>query len=122
MPKRPPLSDRLPPAPKGRDAFLPKGTAEEHGAHDDQPLTVPEQRAAVDGLPSTVDRPRTTIYGQRSSPPQAATREPWEAQHKRVTFYCPTELLARIETEMVRSGRSKTAVIVDAVRAELPGQ
>jgi hypothetical protein len=108
----------------GRDAFLPKGTAaEECEAGDFQPLTVPKQRTAVDQLPSTVDGPRTTIGGQRSlSITQSAEREPWEAQHKRVTFYCPTELLARIEAEMDRSGRSKTAVIVDAVRADLPGQ
>jgi hypothetical protein len=64
----------------------------------------------VDRQPST---PKTLTNGPRA---------PWEAQHKRVTFYCPTELLARIEKEIVRSGRSKTAVIVDAVRAELSGR
>ena len=108
----------------GRDAFLPRGTApEEDDAGDGQRSPVPDQRTAVDQLPSTVDGPRTTIDGRRSlSITQSAAREPWEAQHKRVTFYCPTELLVRIEAEMVRSGRSKTAVIVDAMRADLSGR
>lgn len=43
----------------------------------------------------------------------------WEETHQRVTFHCPTSLLARIEDEVTRSGRSKTRVIVDAVRAAL---
>jgi hypothetical protein len=36
-----------------------------------------------------------------------------------VTFYCPTQLLVLIEEEMQRSGRSKTSVIVDALRDDL---
>jgi hypothetical protein len=45
----------------------------------------------------------------------------WEGQNKRVTFYCPTQLLDLIEEEMERSGRSKTSVIVDALRGDLSG-
>ena len=39
----------------------------------------------------------------------------WEEAHHRVTFYCPRELLAELEAEMERSGRSKSRVIVDAL-------
>ncbi|HET7486553.1 MAG TPA: ribbon-helix-helix domain-containing protein [Acidimicrobiales bacterium] len=46
----------------------------------------------------------------------------WEESHQRVTFHCPRSLLARIEKEMARSGRSKTRVIVDAVQAALEDQ
>jgi Ribbon-helix-helix protein, copG family len=38
---------------------------------------------------------------------------------QRVTFYCPLELLEAVEAEMERSGRSKSGVIVDALRAHL---
>jgi hypothetical protein len=41
----------------------------------------------------------------------------WEDVNRRVTFYCPEEVLDAIEAEMATSGRSKTAVIVDALRA-----
>jgi hypothetical protein len=41
----------------------------------------------------------------------------WEDVNRRVTFYCPEEILDAIEAEMATSGRSKTAVIVDALRA-----
>ena len=43
----------------------------------------------------------------------------WDETHQRVTFYCPLELLEAVEAEMERSGRSKTGVIVDALRAHL---
>lgn len=43
----------------------------------------------------------------------------WEDSNKRVTFYCPTDLLAAIEAEMDRSRRSKTQVIVDCLRKDL---
>jgi hypothetical protein len=45
---------------------------------------------------------------------------PWEAAHQRVTFYCPVDLLDQVEAEVARSGRSKSRVIVDALRAHLP--
>ena len=43
----------------------------------------------------------------------------WEDTHQRVTFYCPRELLAVVEAEMERSGRSKSRVIVDALTEHL---
>lgn|GEM_PF-5331570 len=46
----------------------------------------------------------------------------WEATNQRLTFYCPVELAAAIEVEMAGSGRSKTQVIVDALRAQLSQQ
>ena len=49
---------------------------------------------------------------------QAAT---WEEAHQRVTFHCPKPLVAKIEREMRRSGRSKSRVIVEALAADLGG-
>lgn len=58
--------------------------------------------APVDGIPYTVDVK------------DEAAR--WEDSHQRVTFYCPRPMLQAIEDEMARSGRSKSQVIVDAVK------
>lgn len=58
-------------------------------------------------------KPAGTAEGREST---------WEQTHQRVTFHCPTWLLARIEAEVARSGRSKTRVIVDAVQAALEGR
>ena len=54
-------------------------------------------------------------------PSEGKATEPyrWEDPHRRVTFYCPTDLLDSIEDEMTSSDRSKTQVIVDALRAQL---
>lgn len=93
-PKRPTLRDRLAPGPtpepRGREAVF------------GQRQTVNEQPSAVDRGPSTVDAER------------------WDEAHQRVTFYCPRELLAAVEAEMQRSGRSKSRVITDALREHLP--
>lgn len=43
----------------------------------------------------------------------------WEDTHQRVTFHCSVVLRQAIEEEMQRSGRSKSRVIVDALRADL---
>ncbi len=117
MRKRSSLSNRLEGEPLDREAFLagpPLPTA------DDAGITIKGQRPAVDRLRSSVEERGVTVDGRPSHSKRAgASRgEPWEAQHKRVTFYCPTELLTRIEEEIIRSGRSKTAMIVDAVRAD----
>jgi len=77
-------------APQGREAIY---------------TPAPPQTATVDHQPSTVDRS-----------PSTAT---WEEAHRRVTFYCPLDLLRALESEMDRSRRSKTAVIVDAIREHL---
>ncbi len=43
----------------------------------------------------------------------------WEDVNHRTTFYCPVDLLQAIEAEMAGTHRSKTQVIVDALRAQL---
>ena len=45
--------------------------------------------------------------------------EGWEARNKRVTFYCPLEVLDVLSTEVARGERSNSQVIVDALRAHL---
>jgi hypothetical protein len=48
----------------------------------------------------------------------------WEDTHKRWTFHAPLDVLAAIESEAKRSGLSKTAVAVAALRVGLnvPGK
>lgn len=90
QPKRRSLADRATQEPRGRDAvFGGPGT--------------------IDQQPMTVDR----------GPSTATDSERWEDTHQRVTFYCPRELLAAVETEMHHSGRSKSRVIVDAIAEHL---
>lgn len=43
----------------------------------------------------------------------------WEENNRRVIFYCPKDVEAQIEAAMAASDRSKTQVIVDALRAQL---
>lgn len=43
----------------------------------------------------------------------------WEESHQRVTFHCPVELRKAIEEEVRRSRRSKSRVIVEALREHL---
>ncbi len=59
-----------------------------------------------------------TTARSRSALPQMS--EPsWEETHQRVTFYCPRALIDVIEAEMNASSRSKSQVIVDALRQHL---
>ena len=126
MPRRPSLSERLDTEALGRQAFLPgraEGRSETNGNLPTAPGTAApppavDDASAVSGPPSTVDEQPVTVYRRRVTNTVAPAQH-WEAQHKRVTFYCPVELLERIEAEIVQSGRSKTAVIVDALRADL---
>jgi hypothetical protein len=76
----------------------------------DRLATEPRGRDAVYGQPPAVNRGPSTV-----DPPAPS----WEEAHTRVTFYCPRELLARLEAEMGRSGRSKSRVIVDALTDHL---
>jgi hypothetical protein len=78
---------------------------------------------------STVHRPRATVNRKRANLAprtrrrRASTGEPaWESEHTRVTFYAPLDLLAEVETSMAQTGRSKTQVIVDALREHLAGE
>jgi hypothetical protein len=57
-----------------------------------------------------------TRKGKAQSKPAAAT---WEETHQFLTFHCPVALRRTIEDEVARSGRSKSRVIVDAVREHL---
>ena len=105
--KRPSLRDRLPagsappPEPRGREAVYTATSS---------PVPTPRNTSAhtVDDRPWTVDRRPSTVDVER-----------WEDTHQRVTFYCPRELLAVVEAEMERSGRSKSRVIVDALAEHL---
>jgi hypothetical protein len=80
-------------------------------------------RPTANRLPSTDDRPPEAV----DRGPSTDDRNGWEAQHQRVTFYCPKDLLEAIEAEVERSKRedprsrrrSKTSVIVDAIREHL---
>ncbi len=90
MPKRPDMSSRL--KAGGREGFFAPSGGETDSPPDGQPLSVNRQ-------PSTVDR--------------------WETLNKRVTFYCPRELLKQVDGEVMRSGRSKSQVIVEALREHL---
>lgn len=86
-------------------------------------------RDRVNPLPRALGR--EAIYGERDAPVDPAARarngEPngpetgprWEAGHKRVTFYCSTELLAALEVEMARARQTKTQVIVHALTDHL---
>ena len=67
-----------------------------------------DQKLKSDGGPLTVDGPRPTSDEER-----------WEDSHTRVTFYCPVPLLRTIERKMTTSKRSKSQVIVDALRDHL---
>jgi hypothetical protein len=75
----------------------------------------------VDGQPATVDRQRSTT--DPADTPSASSAVPsWEAQRKRVTFCCSAALLAGVEVELRNSGRSNSAVMVAALRADLAGR
>lgn len=67
----------------------------------------------------TVDRIRSTAAARRKQPAAPEPSAEWEASHTRVTFYCPVSLLGQVEQEIRRSGRSKTRVIVDAIREHI---
>ena len=66
----------------------------------------------------TADRKRSTSRKTVKPASSEGTAE-WDASHVRVTFYCPVSLLAQLESEITRSGRSKTRVIVDAIQNHL---
>lgn len=89
----------------------------------------PKPRAR--GLPSTVHRPRSTKVARKSGPAKKTAAKPappasgsWDATHERVTFHCPRAIIDAVEAEVTRSkrsgeGRSKSRIIVDAIRQHL---
>jgi hypothetical protein len=89
--------------PRGREALYAPATVSAGTAEPPLPLTVDGQPFSV--MPATPRR----VAGDRR----------WEAAHQRVTFYCPRDLLRILELEGARSERSKTQVIVDALRQHL---
>jgi hypothetical protein len=127
MGKRFSITPRKPPA--AVDAFVAAGEA----TVDRVPEAVHGVPDTVDGGPSTVDAmPSVNVEPVRARPSNGATvhripvtgdrREapvPWEDSHRRVTFHCPNAVLAEVEAAMKKSGRSKSRLIVDAIRAHL---
>ncbi|MDA8063576.1 MAG: ribbon-helix-helix protein, CopG family [Actinomycetota bacterium] len=63
--------------------------------------------------------PTPTAPPPLPSPGRSDPDRRWEDTHSRVTFYCPAALLAAVEAEVAMTDRSKTQVIVDALRAAL---
>lgn len=51
--------------------------------------------------------------------PKPPAGQAWEDNHQRITFYCPKDLVVAVEAAMADTSRSKSQVIVDALRAQL---
>jgi len=75
----------------------------------------PAKKARSASKPATVDRKRSTA----SDKPEETTKagKVWEAENQRVTFYCPKDLLSRLQ-DAVSEDRSKSAIIVEALTKE----
>ena len=86
---------------------------------------IPGQRAKANRRPSTVDRPRSTSTPKARPAKPAKTKPPaapagsWNETHERVTFHCPRAVIDAVEAEVTRGSRSKSRVIVDALREHL---
>jgi hypothetical protein len=111
---QPPTADRQPSTGHGHPSTVNGRPSTGHGHQS----SVNGGPSNASGGPSTVEGPPPTL-DPRAGPVGGPESSAWEARHKRVTFYCPTDLLQGVEVEMRRSGRSKTAVIVDALVADL---
>lgn len=86
---------------------------------------IPGQPAKIHRPPSTVHRPPSP-KSTKSAPKKRAATKPaavpaasWEATHERVTFHCPRAVIDAVEAEVTRGARSKSRVIVDALREHL---
>ncbi len=64
---------------------------------------------------STDDGTRSPEDRRRCAPENSPGGQSWEETHRRVTFYCPVDLLARIEVEVAHGERSKSQIIVGAL-------
>jgi len=136
VPQRTSLRDRMTQAPpKGRDALYSGGTSTVDGL----PSTVDPPPSTVDGGPAGTTSPapaatqpgragsgrggergnrlRSTVAGGPSTVDGHVRA--WTEAHKRVTFYSHRDLIRDIERAMAESGRSKSQVIVDALRDHL---
>lgn len=73
---------------------------------------------------------REAIYGSEPEPGTSCVEQPaveprrgrsWEELHRRATYHLPIDLQEAIAVEAERSGRSKSRVVTDALRAYLHG-
>ena len=78
--------------------------------------TMANRLAGADAF--TAPQPATAAPGHPGRR-RAVGEEGWEARNKRVTFYCPLEVLDALSAEVARGERSNSQVIVDALRAHL---
>jgi len=83
-------------------------------------IPLPPGRGAGAFLPDdTVAGPPLPIAGSPESATQDVNTEKWDANHKRVTFYCPLELLHELEEAVRTTRRSKTQFLVEGLRLAL---
>ena len=100
--QRPSLRERvLETKQRGKDVFF---------TDSDTPPTDNEQSSIVENIPYTVDDALFTVDEQRPT---------WNELHQRVTFYCPKDLVEKIESTMRNTRKSKSQVIVIALNALL---
>ncbi len=88
------------PAGRGVEAFLPPEAA---------PPVVPTQNSS--GVVVALEAARETSSSQ--------TDNTWDSSHKRVTFYCPLDLVRELEQATRTTGRSKSQLLVDGLRLAL---
>ena len=89
-------------------------------ARQDQPAPAPTGLGAAAFLPP---EPAPAAHDQEtpavSAVPEPAAEETWEASHKRVTFYCPVDLLDELARAVRTTGRSKSQLLVKGLRLAL---
>jgi len=59
---------------------------------------------------------------RRPGRPKKTDGPTWEESHERATFHLPVELHQAVKEEALRSGRTKSAVVADALREHLAKQ
>ena len=100
--QRPSLRERVSETkPRGKDAFF--DDADTTLTDNDSPSTTERKRHTADDELFTVDEQRPT----------------WDDLHQRVTFYCPKDLVEKIESTIQATGKSKSQVIVIALESLL---
>jgi len=83
-------------------------------------IPLPPGRGAGAFLPDdTATGPTLSALPAMGSGAQDVNTEKWDANHKRVTFYCPLELLHELEEAVRTTGRSKTQFLVEGLRLAL---
>lgn len=65
------------------------------------------------------DTPSTSTPARRPGRPKKTDGPTWEELHERATFHLPVELHQAVKDEAQRSGRTKSGVVVDALREHL---